>query len=158
MHKFDAQQVEILGRNRLVNELLHAGIEVAVPARDRGIDLIAYIDRDENLGVFSAVPIQMKASSLRSFSVDEKYSKFPNLLIVFMWNLAIAESPITFAMPYSEAYKIAEEMGWATTQAWRNEKRYSTNNPSGNLCAMLEPHRMTSEKWLGLLSRKQTAG
>ena len=40
----DSQVIELLGRNRLVSELLRAGLEVAIPARDRGIDLIAYLD------------------------------------------------------------------------------------------------------------------
>lgn len=42
----DSQVVELLGRNRLIDELLRAGLEVAVPERDRGIDLIAYLDLD----------------------------------------------------------------------------------------------------------------
>lgn len=40
--KLDSQAVEILGKNKLINELLKAGLEVASPIRDRGIDLIAY--------------------------------------------------------------------------------------------------------------------
>ena len=43
----DTQSIEILGRNRLINELIGAGIEVAQPLRDRGIDLIAYLDRNK---------------------------------------------------------------------------------------------------------------
>jgi predicted methyltransferase MtxX (methanogen marker protein 4) len=46
-HSSSAQQIEIMGRNRLVNELIAAGIAVAVPLRDRGIDVIAYGDRDQ---------------------------------------------------------------------------------------------------------------
>ena len=38
----DSQLIEIIGRNRLINELLRGGLEVATPLRDRGIDLIAY--------------------------------------------------------------------------------------------------------------------
>jgi len=34
----DPQVVEILGRQRLMAELLRDGLEVAVPARDRGVD------------------------------------------------------------------------------------------------------------------------
>jgi hypothetical protein len=40
----DTQLTELIGRNWLVNELLRAGLEVATPLRDRGIDLIAYFD------------------------------------------------------------------------------------------------------------------
>jgi hypothetical protein len=40
----DTQVIELIGRNRLGSEILRDGLEVAVPARDRGIDLIAYSD------------------------------------------------------------------------------------------------------------------
>ena len=41
-NQMDTQMIEIMGRNRLIDELLRAGLEVALPLRDRGIDLIAY--------------------------------------------------------------------------------------------------------------------
>jgi len=43
----DPQLVELAGRNWLTSQLLQAGLEVARPERDRGIDLIAYRDMDE---------------------------------------------------------------------------------------------------------------
>src|SRR5205085_571466 len=61
----DGQIVELRGRNWLVGELLRAGLEVARPERDRGIDLIAYADLDAT-GRFVARPIQMKAATGRS--------------------------------------------------------------------------------------------
>jgi hypothetical protein len=61
----DAQVIELAGRNWLASELQRAGIEVARPERDRGIDLIAYSDLDERVAKFVARPIQMKASGLR---------------------------------------------------------------------------------------------
>ena len=36
----DPQFVEILGRHYLITELMRAGIEVAEPVRDRGVDLV----------------------------------------------------------------------------------------------------------------------
>jgi hypothetical protein len=39
--KFDAQFVELAGRNWLVSQLIQGGIEVARPERDCGVDLIA---------------------------------------------------------------------------------------------------------------------
>ena len=37
----DPQQVVIIGRSWLVGELVRAGLEVADPVRDNGIDLLA---------------------------------------------------------------------------------------------------------------------
>lgn len=36
----DSQQVEIIGRHWFIGELVRAGLEVAEPVRDNGIDLL----------------------------------------------------------------------------------------------------------------------
>jgi hypothetical protein len=83
----DSQQVEILGRNRLIGELVAADIEVALPLRDRGVDLVAYMDLGSQTAVFAGCPIQMKAASTRSFSVHRKYVKFANIILAYVWGL-----------------------------------------------------------------------
>ena len=81
----DKQIVEIEGVNWLIVELMKAGIEVARPIRDRGVDLVVYNER-KNDELFAKV-IQVKASSEESFSIDQKYEKTKGLLIVYIWNL-----------------------------------------------------------------------
>ena len=70
----DPQLVELRGRNWLTSQLLQAGLEVARPERDRGIDLIAYRDIDEKQQ-FLAYPIQMK---LCSYVVKYDHGFAPN--------------------------------------------------------------------------------
>jgi hypothetical protein len=70
--KLDTQLVELAGRNWLASELLRAGVEIARPERDRGIDLIAYVDIDERVERFVARPIQMKAATGAVFSLDPR--------------------------------------------------------------------------------------
>ena len=136
MKQTDTQIIEILGRNWLVNSLFGAGIEVARPERDKGIDLIAYaIDGD----LFRAVPIQVKAASERAFSVDRKYDRFANLLIVYVWNLQAQIATEAYAMTYPEVVEVVKHMGWV----WDGQSRYSTSNPARKLVALLEPYRMT---------------
>src|SRR5262245_32215102 len=60
--ELDSQVIEILGRQRLIAELLRDGLEVAVPVRDRGVDLIAYADLSQQVARFASRPIQMKAA------------------------------------------------------------------------------------------------
>lgn len=84
----DTQIIEIRGRHRLVDEILQPGLEVALPIRDRGIDLIVYADLSEHVQIFVARPIQMKASSERSFGLYRKYARFPDLIIAYLWHLA----------------------------------------------------------------------
>jgi hypothetical protein len=75
----------LVGRkNRLVSELLQAGLEVALPARDRGVDLIAYADIDKQYGRFLARPIQMKAAARCSFGIWRKYLKIHDLILAFV--------------------------------------------------------------------------
>ena len=142
----DSQVIEVLGRNQLIEELLRAGLEVARPVRDRGVDLIAYADLESKVEAFVARPIQMKAASRRSFGVNLKYAKFPNLLIAHVWHLAVPEDTVTFALSYSEAYDVADKMGWTKTESWK-KGNYVNTNPGAKLRELLEPYRMTSERW-----------
>jgi hypothetical protein len=156
----DSQVIELLGRNRLVSELLRAGLEVAVPARDRGIDLIAYLDVGGALGApgevalpfgvdsFVAKPIQMKAASSRSFSISRKYDKLRDLLIAFVWHLEDPGRAVTYALTYDEALAIGDGLGWTSTASWTQRHEYSTTRPSSELVSRLEPYRMTPEAWL----------
>jgi hypothetical protein len=142
----DAQLVEMLGRHRLIAELLRANLEVALPARDRGIDLIAYADLGTQVARFSACPIQLKAALGGSFSVDKKYAKFPNLLIAYVWYLEDPARTVTYATNYEEAVAVADAMGYTKTASWEKGS-YVMTKPGPELVALLEPFRMTPEKW-----------
>ena len=143
----DAQAIELVGRSQLTSELLRAGIEVASPLRDRGIDLIAYVDTGDGVTAFTAVPIQMKAASARSFSINRKYDKFPNLLHAYVWGIQASECLATYALTQREAVEVGEAMGYTATDSWRISGLYSTTKPSAKLIALLEPYLMTPEKW-----------
>lgn len=142
----DTQTTEIIGRNRLINELLAAGLEVAEPLRDRGIDLIVYLDIDDEVNSFAAVPIQLKASTSRGFSVARKYDKFPNLIMAYVWGLTPDLDSVTYALTQREAVVVAEAMGWTKTASW-DRGGYSTTAPSVRLLALLESYRMTPAAW-----------
>jgi hypothetical protein len=142
----DTQLVELIGRQHLTSELLRAGLEVATPIRDRGIDLIAYSDIDKRLTRFASCPIQMKAAMTRPFSLATKYAKVRNLLIAYVWNLNDLSKTVTYALTYQEALAVAETLGWTRTGSWQRGA-YSTTRPSAKIVKLLEPYRMTSEKW-----------
>ena len=48
---------EYRGRNLLIDQLLRAGVEVAMPIRERGVDQIAYADKAANNCPFTSRPI-----------------------------------------------------------------------------------------------------
>jgi hypothetical protein len=151
----DSQLVELAGRCWLISQLLQAGLEVARLERDRGIDLIAYLDLDKTVRDFIACPIQVKAASKTAFSVDPKYSRFPRMLIVYIWELDNPAKTAAYALTYGEALAIAREKKWTETASWgqggRSGKRgYSvtTVKERSKLWHLLQPHLMkTHEDW-----------
>lgn len=146
-------QVELAGRYRLTSELLAAGVNVALPVFDSGIDLIAYV---EARGALTARPIQMKAASSRSFGVDRKYAKSPDLIIAYVWGVNDAAMAATFAMTYREAAILAKKLGWAGTPSWQRGG-YVTTKPSRKILQMLEPYCMSPKRWHKLFARKGKA-
>ena len=155
----DTQTIELVGQHRLATELLQAGLEVAFPARDRGVDLIAYVDLNPKVGRFVAKPIQMKAASSRSFGIWKKYLKINDLILAFVWHLSGPEEPETFALTCDEAVKIGRAMGWTKTASWKRKGGYSTTRPGAKLRRLLQQHRMTPELWwkkVVLTSRPRT--
>jgi hypothetical protein len=147
----DKQQIEILGRQRLIEDLLRGGVEVAMPIRDRGTDLIAYIDIDDVKGTaqtrpFVAVPIQMKAASTRSFGLDSKYQRVSNLMLVYVWGVGSPARSEFFALTYSDALGIATDLGWTKNASW-TKGRYVSNNPNAELMKRLDPFRVQSPDW-----------
>lgn len=147
----DSQQVELIGRNLLVAQLLADGVEVAAPQRDRGIDLIAYLDTDDARG-FVARPIQLKAASAASFVVDRKYERFPSLLLAYVWGVARPLESRTYCLEQHQAVQVADQMGWTTTASWRRGA-YSTSKPSQELVALLQPFLMQPGDWTDRLFR-----
>jgi hypothetical protein len=142
----DTQTLELVGQHRLASELLQAGLEVAFPTRDRGVDLIAYADISQ-AGRFIAKPIQLKAASRRSFGIWKKYEKFPELILAFVWHVDGKEDPETYAVTYDESVAIGEVMGWTRTAAWITHGGYDTTRPGAKLRERLKPYLMSPERW-----------
>jgi hypothetical protein len=142
----DSQQIELIGRNLLVGELLRDGLEVAKPERDRGIDLIAYLDIDRAGNRFVAAPLQLKAYTSAGFGLDAKYEKFPELLLAYLWNVTTPTQLEIFCLTYAEALAIAEKKGWTKTASW-SKGRYDNTRPGADLRRLLEPHRMHPGRW-----------
>lgn len=151
----DTQAIEIIGRNILVNQLIRAGLEVAFPIRDRGIDLIIYSDRPEAEHDFSAIAIQLKVSSGKSFSINKIFEKTAQLIIVYVWDIE-SENPRAFALTYCQVLKIASDCGYIKTQSWAEHGRYAVNNPGTRLQEMLSPYEMTSKRWRALFHKEKS--
>lgn len=139
----DRQTVEALGRSRLIEELLAAGLSVALPHADPRIDLIAAPRTIPNT---AGKRLRIKASSDRGFSVDAKDGERENLLIVYLWGLDAPNDAATYALTYQEALRIAEAMEWTATESWA-KGYYFTSAPSEKLLDLLDPYRMSAKAW-----------
>jgi hypothetical protein len=147
----DTQQVELLGRNRLIDELLRDNLEVALPIRDRGVDLIAYADLSSTVERYIARPIQMKAAWTTSFVIDRRYERIRDLILAYVWHLDAREKAVTYALTHREAVQIGDAMGWTRTVSWERGA-YSTSRPGAKLIALLEKHRMDPSAWWRLIT------
>jgi len=142
----DSQLTELAGRHLLIAQLVAAGLEVAIPVRDRGIDLIAYVDLSAETTQFVSCPIQMKASLEARFGLEQKYEKIANLLITYVWYVEDPLKTRTYALTYKEAFALLDKRKHTKTQSWARGG-YSVPNPQGTWLEDLLPYRMTPAKW-----------
>ena len=89
----------------------------------------------------------MKSSTKESFGLWRKYSKFKNLIVVYIWYIEDESKTVTYALTYGEAFTICVKMGWTQTKSWKEGKGYSTTKPSKKLKELIEPYKMDSNKW-----------
>ena len=144
--ELDKQQVEVIGRNVVTNQLLREGIEVAEPVRDRGIDLIAYLRKEEGEN-FHARPLQLKVASDRDFSVYKKYHDFNDMVVVYVWRVAFDDGPEVYALTTQETLDIAEKRGWTDTNTWQNDDQYNDTRVTGPTQKAVDPYRIQPGEW-----------
>jgi hypothetical protein len=76
------------GEVLVAGELMRRGIEIAYPASDRGIDMLAYrLTRGQTISA-KFVPIQVKARAKSGFSFQRSwFDKAPGVALVYVWHL-----------------------------------------------------------------------
>lgn len=138
----DSQIIDLLGRNRLVDELLQAGLDVAVPVKQRGIDLIVYAQQSD--GSFVASPLQIRSSAGRSFSIDHTNEKMANLIYAFVWGVG-TEKVATYALTQREMQRVGESTGFSLMQS--SQRALYAESPNRSLLAEIERFKMSPESW-----------
>jgi hypothetical protein len=141
----DAQLIGIAGQNWLVSQLIQCGIEVAMPVRDKGIDLIAYVETQG----FRACRIQIKVSRGSAFKVyREGYS---GMLMVYIWHIYDPQKTVAFAMKTAEARRIVKANKWDENPCWTKEGGYwrvpRVAQESYFYRRYLHDHKMDLDKW-----------
>jgi hypothetical protein len=155
--ELDAQTIALLGRDLVIDQLHRAGLEVALPRRDHGIDVIAYVDKGQS---FQALPIQVKSSAGFRWAVNQKYGPFAEIVIACAMYLADEKTAEVYVLPHTENLAIAERLGLTQRSAtWLRPRRPAQggyiwiDRPRPSLLAELAPHRATPELWRSLVLR-----
>ncbi|HXC01381.1 MAG TPA: hypothetical protein VNU49_01935 [Opitutaceae bacterium] len=136
----DTQLTELLGRALLQNALMSCGLEVAYPVRDRGIDMLAYMDTSPT-GLCRAIPIQVKAATTERFGVDSKYKKFSELRIVHVWHVRSTPDARFFLTDFRETAHLAKNYQWSNG-------RWNTSAPSAKLKKKLKRFEVLPGQWM----------
>ena len=156
--RIDTQLIELAARNRLMESIIAADLDVAMPVRDDGTDLIVYSRKRD--GAFSARPVQLKTATTPRFAVDRKYETRQGLIMAYVWG---EDRSTIYALAYDpDVSDIAKEMGWDKTASWNSGGRTGkpgwSCEPSPKLLRLLEPFRGTPARWRALLGKAAGGG
>jgi hypothetical protein len=89
----------------------------------------------------------LKVASARSFGIWRKYERIHDLIVAFVWHVDGSSPSETFALTFSESLTVADTLGWTKTDSWVKDGGYGTTRPGAKVQQMLEPFRMSPEKW-----------
>lgn len=138
--------IETLGRNFIVGELLRAGLNCAVPVWDTGIDVIAWTE-----GSATFVPLQLKTTLGQRFGIWKKY-KDTNAVIVWVWYVGDPRLTAAYALTYNESVALLKPLGWDKRRGWT--ERGGIGWPlRDSQVDLLAPYRMTPARWRALVEK-----
>ena len=141
----DKQQIGLIGKHILIANLIAANIEVAEPLRDRGIDLIAFRDGSDD-EEFAACPIQLKTATDEAFELSSKYERFPELRIVYVWNVINPNDAELYCLTYAEAISLLKSLKHEKFSYLEEHKYWYTGKPSKELKKMLKEYQVSMPK------------
>jgi hypothetical protein len=136
------------GEALVAAELMRRGVNVAVPAYDRGVDLLAYLELD-----FSRViPIQIKARSSSGYYFQRSWFRIPGLMLVQVWHVATKPEFYIFR----NLHDVEDALGPAhsATPSWQVNGVWNATNPREG-SPDLERMRPHQDRWDRILDQLQ---
>ena len=121
-----------------VAELLRRHIDVAYPAFDGGVDLIAY--RGHNFE--KALPIQVKARSATCYDFEKRWFDVRRIVLVQVWY--VTTQPEFYIFRNVADVESALGSRHILTASWAARGAYNVTNPSAEQIERMQPHR---NKW-----------
>ena len=145
MSPLEAALVGKAGEALVAAELLRRHVDVAYPAFDGGVDLIAYREHQFT----RVVPIQVKARSTTCYDFQKDWFRIDGLVLVQVWYVTTKPEFYIFGGLKS----VEEALGniHASTQSWIVKGGYSVTNPTREHIERMQPHRDQWDRILGRL-------
>src|ERR1700730_11601211 len=97
-----SEMLELVGRARLMDELLEDGVNVALPMGACEIDMLAYVDSRAAACRIVSVPIKVASFCSDALSSNLEAARASGLLIALVWGLSNPEHARTFAFTPAE--------------------------------------------------------
>ena len=125
-------------------ELMRRGVEVAYPASDVGVDLLAYrLERGQAVaGKF--VPVQVKARSGTGYAFfKDWFERGPGVVLVHVWH--VATTPEFYIFSNLADVEVALDTH-AASASWQEKGGYSITNPTSRHVELMQAHRAKWER------------
>lgn len=126
----------------VAGELMRRGVEVAHPASDVGVDLLAYrlIPGKAVAGKF--VPIQVKTRSTSGYAFYKSwFERAPGLMLVHVWNVAV--KPEFYVFGNLKDVELALDTH-ALSESWKTKGGYSVTDATERHRLLMQAH---ADKW-----------
>lgn len=131
-------------------ELMRRGVEVAHPASDVGVDLLAYklVPGQRSTGRF--IPIQVKARSETGYAFYKSwFHRAPGLMLVHVWHVATKPEFYIFR----DLGDVEAALGMhAASPSWEKKGGYSVTVASDKERDLMAPHACKWERIIEALA------
>jgi hypothetical protein len=139
------------GETLVAAELLRRGVEIAIPASDVGVDMLAYQLAPKQRIAHNFVPIQVKARSETGYNFQKIwFNKVPDIILVHVW--FVSTTPVFYIFRHLDDVEAALG-GHAQSISWTARGGYSVTNPTARHLALMEPHK---NQWSRILDQFAT--
>jgi hypothetical protein len=135
------------GELLVAGELLRRSVDVAVPAYDKGIDLLAYREHD----LTKMVPIQVKARASTGYNFQRSWFRYKGLVLIHVWRLQ--ETPEFYVFASLDEVEDALGPAHCKSKSWAVDGGYNVTDPGAGAVGRMQPHRDRWDRILKLLPK-----
>jgi hypothetical protein len=131
-------------------ELMRRGVEVAHPASDVGVDLLAYRSAPKQTVSSKFVPIQVKARSESGYNFQKiRFDRVPGVVLVHVWH--VRSVPMFFI--FDSLIRVEDALGpvHALSPSWKCHGGYNVTKAGDEIINPIQAHQDKSERITGQL-------